>query len=395
MLDKRERGDLVEKTQPSRLEPPRPARTATEERRRAAPGKSRLARFGGYLGAAVAGSTVVLACVWVFAPAPESTVDVAFTTVTAAEGTVQSQLRLDVVSHWVNVPAAVNQAKGIVTGTDPAPTRPKQVGDVLYTVGLRPVVIAEGNVPAFRDLGEGDEGADVALVQAFLASKEFFAGEQNGKFGYDTKAAVQAWQKSLEITVDGRVHLGDIVFVDVLPSVITADPKVISRGMPLIGGEAALSLRSAKPEFSIGLSKKQRDQVKAGQVVDIEHDGGLWKAAIAEVMPDPDQNGDGSTATLKPTSGDSICANECASISATGPSSFRGKVTLQEPVAGIVLPSAALVTDKSGKTQVVREDGLIVEVEILGSANGQTVVKGIDAGQVIRAPGKPSTSADQ
>ncbi|WP_181034338.1 peptidoglycan-binding protein [Arthrobacter sp. GMC3] len=314
---------------------------------------------------------------------------------TAAEGTVQSQIRLDVHSNWVNVPAAANQAKGIVTGTDPTPSNAKDAGDILYTVDLRPVVIAEGKVPAFRDLSEGDEGADVALLQAFLRSNTFFAGDPDGKFGYGTRAAVQAWQKSLEVTTDGRVRLGDIVFVDVLPSVITADPKIISRGMPVIGGEAALSVRSVKPEFSIALSKKQIDQVKTGQIVDIEHDGGLWKAAIAEVTPDPEQNGNGAIATLKPSSGDSICESDCASIAASGPSSFRGKVTLQEPISGIILPSAALITNNTGKTQVIQDNGLAADVEILGSANGQTVVSGIDAGQVIRAPGKPATSTDQ
>lgn len=359
------------------------------------PRKSLISRFLKVLSIAIAGAAVALAGAWVFAPVPEAGSDLPFTTVTATEGTVQSQLRLDVSANWVDVPAAENQAQGVVTGTDQDPDRPKQVGDVLYSVGLRPVVVAQGAIPSFRDLAEGDEGADVALLQEFLASVSLFAGEQDGIFNANTTAAVKDWQKSLKIPADGQVRSGDIVYVDVLPAVITTDSTLIARGLTISGGELALRIRSAYPEFSIALSKKQRDIVQSDQLVEIGNDGESWKAVVSEIKPDPEQGSEGAIAALKPANGKSICADRCETINAEGPSSFRGTVQLQDPISGVLLPSAALVTNGAGQTQVIRDTGVVVDVEVLGSANGQAVISGIDVGSIVRVPGQPVNTKEK
>ncbi|WP_181034350.1 peptidoglycan-binding protein [Arthrobacter sp. GMC3] len=311
---------------------------------------------------------------------------------TAVEGVVQSQLRLDVSAIWVDVPTAENQSKGVVTGTDQNPERPKLSGDLLYSVNLRPVVVAQGNIPSFRSLSEGDEGADVALLQEFLASKGLFFGKQDGKFRSDSTAAVKLWQKSLGGPTDGQVLFGDIVYIDTLPAVITADPKLIAKGVTLSGGEMALRFRKPTPEFSIALSKKQRDSVQRGQNVEIENGGESWKAVVSEIGPGPEQSGDGAIATLKAASGESICAERCDVVGSQGHSSFRGVIKLMDSISGVILPSAALITNGAGQTQIVRDNGVVVDVKVLGSANGQTAISGLETGAIVRAPGQPKNT---
>ena len=54
---------------------------------------------------------------------------------------------------------------------------------------------AAGSVQGLRTLDAGDEGDDVLFLQMRLKSLSYFSGEENGKYGNDTKEAVLAFQK--------------------------------------------------------------------------------------------------------------------------------------------------------------------------------------------------------
>lgn len=70
-------------------------------------------------------------------------------------------------------------------------------GELLAEVNGRPVLVLQGDTPAFRELGPGVKGADVSELQAALSRLGFDPGEKDGSFGKSTEAAVEAWYKSL------------------------------------------------------------------------------------------------------------------------------------------------------------------------------------------------------
>jgi peptidoglycan hydrolase-like protein with peptidoglycan-binding domain len=67
-----------------------------------------------------------------------------------------------------------------------------RAGDVVLTVSGRPLLILPGAVPGYRDLKPGDEGGDVAQLQAALRQLGHYrSGDRRGYFGPATKTAVR------------------------------------------------------------------------------------------------------------------------------------------------------------------------------------------------------------
>lgn len=63
-------------------------------------------------------------------------------------------------------------------------------GSVLVEVSGRPVLLLKGPLPAYRDLGPGDDGPDVRQLQAALADLGLYAGDVSGLYGPATADAV-------------------------------------------------------------------------------------------------------------------------------------------------------------------------------------------------------------
>ena len=59
----------------------------------------------------------------------------------------------------------------------------------------RPMVAVEAARPFFRDLSEGDTGADVRWLQGILRRAGYLSFEPDGTFGSGTKAALESWQE--------------------------------------------------------------------------------------------------------------------------------------------------------------------------------------------------------
>ena len=108
----------------------------------------------------------------------------------------------------------------------------------MYRVGLRPTVLATGQVPAFRSLSAGAVGPDVSQLQSLLQTLGYLTSDSSGRFDSQTYSAVVAWQRDLEIEATGAVQPGDVIFVPVsLPARIEVDRSVVKVGAELAGGE--------------------------------------------------------------------------------------------------------------------------------------------------------------
>ena len=252
------------------------------------------------------------------------------------------------------------------------------------TVDLRPVVVAEGEVPAFRDLAVGATGADVSQVQRLLAERGYWSAPVDGRFGESMHWAVRAWQQDLGVTQDGLVRAADVVFVPGLPARL-APTESMRVGAVLAGGEPVVQVLPVHPSFTIALPDGQAQSVTPGMAVEIDSGGDEpWLAEIVEVRRSAEQ---GTMALLAGVDGDSICGNECELIPIHEETLLSTSIKVVPRVEGVSVPAAAVVTTAAGRTVVVLDDGSLRPVKVVASGSGVAIVAGLEVGDLVRTPG--------
>ncbi|MCM3659216.1 peptidoglycan-binding protein [Agromyces mediolanus] len=354
--------------------------TATER-----PAPRRAPRIIAALVLLVAGAGAGWAATAVFAPPDEVTAS-PYTYVEVVAGEVGSSVRLTTVAAWRQVPAGTNRAAGTVTSVELAAGDEVRAGSVLYSVELRPVVAAVGEVPAFRQIGRDAQGPDVRQLQQLLTDLGHYDGLVDGGFGPRTEAAVKAWQGSLELPADGVVQAGDLVFLPALPGRVTLDDKLVRPGASLSGGEQLVSMLPRQPEFTIPVSRAQAATMPIGTAVEIgAPDGGVWSAAIVAQEPSAEAD-DQVGLRLGTADGAPICADACATIPVLGDARLASTVVTQAATSGLVVPAAALRSSADGTVAVVDREGRGHPVTVVASARGMAVVDGVRAGLRVRVP---------
>lgn len=349
---------------------------------------SRRRRLLSWTGGVAAVALMLLAGGWavrtMLAPAPDVLEAPGYTLVTAVQGTVERSLQLNVSAQWSPESTIANQAAGTVTSVELDAGQEAEPGDVLYTVDLRPVVAAVGEVPAFRDLARGAEGADVAQLQRLLTSLGYYSGRADGRFGGGLYWAVRAWQRDLGLEQDGTVRQGDVVLVPELPARLALDTE-LEVGAALAGGEELVQLLPSAPRFTITLPEGQTRMVEPGMAVEIPRDdGGAWQAEIAEVRRGEEA---GTVAVLTSVGDDPVCGDACAQVPLQEETLLPSVIHVVPEQSGVTVPTAAVVTTADGQTAAVHESGELLPVSVVASASGTAVVEGVDAGQRVRVPG--------
>jgi Putative peptidoglycan binding domain len=305
-------------------------------------------------------------------------------TYTVDVGSVGRSLRFAAVAEWQFEDLARNASSGVVTSIGVDPGAVVSAGDILYTVDLRPVVVAEGVVPAFRDLSLRSAGDDVAQLQGLLGSLGFFEGEADGSFESGVRTAVRAWQKSLGIPDDGVVRLGDVVFVPQLPARVVLTDEVVV-GAPLAGGEVAVRVLLDDVRFWIPLAPEQRSLVPLSADVLVSHGEAVWEARITEAV---EEEGTGQlNLILEGSNGGPVCGDDCETeVSIRGQTSFPAEIVVVPETEGPLVPVAAIESLPDGSTVVTAVDGSHIPVVVVASSDGLAVVEGVDSGDVILLP---------
>jgi len=303
---------------------------------------------------------------------------------TVADGVVGRSLRLASVASWQFRDLVRNASSGVVTSVAIAPGDEVSTGDVLYSVDLRPVVVAQGATPMFRDLGLNAEGPDVEQVQELLAVLGFYDGEIDGDFGSGVRAAVRDWQAAHGLEEDGVVRRGDVVFVGSLPARVVFTEEVMV-GAPLAGGEVVVRELVGDPEFGIPLSPEQRSLVPLSADVFVTYDGGVWPGRIVEAVED-ELRGE-LRLILDAPDGGAVCGLDCAgAVPLLGESSFSTEIVVVPETEGPVVPVAGIVTSPDGSASVRMVGGEMTSVTVVAVADGLAVVEGVSAGDVILLP---------
>ena len=318
-------------------------------------------------------------------------VDVGPVTYVVDSGEVGRSLSFSAVAEWGLVPVGRNGAVGVVTAVEVDAGELVESGDVLYTVGLRPVVVAVGSVPMFRDLGRGVSGDDVVQLQGLLAGLGFYAGEQTGTLDAATESAVRVWQESLGLDDTGVVAAGDVVFVPVLPAPL-AFSEALEVGARLSGGEELVLRVPDVPVFRVPLSIDQRDLVPLSAPVRVRYPEGVWEGRIEQAVELPERGQ--LDLILAAVDGGAVCGDDCARwVSVTRPTDFGVEIVVIPRVEGPVVPVAAIISDPGNRTFVLTDAGEEVDIEVVASAGGIAVVDGVEVGTVIQIPFAGSDAA--
>lgn len=319
----------------------------------------------------------------VLTPAEDVLASTTFTTVEVVQGEVGSSINLNTAVEWTPIPVGSNRASGTVTTVNVAPGDEVNQGSVLYTVDLRPVVIAEGTIPSFRAMSNGTAGADVKQLQTMLATVGLYSGAQDGGFGYLTGRAVKAWQKKLGVPVDGVVQAGDVVFVPSLPTRVALDAEVIKRGAAVTGGEPVVKGLPPAPGFTVPVTDSQASLMPNGTRVEITSGSSKWEGYVVDHVSDPEK---GTKMILSGKDGSIICGDGCGTIPVLGQTLLLSKIVTVESVTGLVVPSAALLSAADGTVSVIDEEGHHHKVTVQTSARGMSVIDGVGPGLRVRVP---------
>lgn len=302
------------------------------------------------------------------------------------EQTIGQSIQFAAVAEWQIEPMVRAWGAGVVTSVDFASGDVVDAGDTLFTVDLKPVVVARGAVPAFRDLQVGDTGPDVTQLEVLLADLDFLAAEPDPMFDESTAAAVAAWKESLGVADEGVVRRGDVLFTQELPvRVVATDALAVGAG--LSEGVVVVNRLSTAPSIVVPLTLEQRNLVPLSGSVELTYPEGTWDAVIARAAESSEQGVDRLDLVLTAPDGGPACGNACAEwVPPSGRTSFEARIVVIPETTGPVVPSAAIVTDPGGGQVVRLADGREVPIEVVASTGGLAIVSGVEVGDVVQLP---------
>jgi peptidoglycan hydrolase-like protein with peptidoglycan-binding domain len=299
--------------------------------------------------------------------------------VEVVEETLGRVVKVGGEAEWPVVRSLKTRRGGIVTWVT------QQVsandGAVIATIDLRPVVVAEGEIPAFRDLGPGVKGQDVDQLQRFLVRLGITDFEPDGDYGSATVIAVKAWQLVLGAEETGTVALGDILWVPA--ATVSLRPAFgVEVDSVVASGDALFDQLGAQPVITLATSQDQANILPLDVPVRVLYGEWVWEGILGT-----GQHTDGGVnfPVVKP-GGEAVCGDECGVLPRAGVSAVEIEMIAVPSTTGPAVPLAALVTGADGTTTVELDDGTIVTVDVLATADGLAVVSGLDVGDTVRLP---------
>ncbi len=331
------------------------------------------------------------------------------------------------------LPAGADAVRSVVTGKAASVGSTVRSGDVLTEVNTRPVFLVTSPFDFFRDMGFGDEGADVRVLQEALVSGGYLA-RADGEYGAQTARAVTSWYRDAgyeaptrqrpdsdvstgtgatssdsagssdssdpsgssdssgsddggtsvplpEPVFDAFVPIGEVLAVPILPATIITGPAVGAH----VGEEDT--------DVTLGTD----DLIVRAEVVATDAEG-LAPGDAVTVLSGSDQ-ADGILASIEAQPADddgnpqrSILIVSFDAVPAVLASERGETVTIQVQdavVAGefLIVPTAAVVGRGEGRGVVVKrqDDGSLAEVLVTveGSLRGMTAVAPDEADALV------------
>lgn len=199
--------------------------------------------------------------------------------------------------------AAPLDATGVVTQSHKDGTIIES-GEPLIWLDTKPVVLATGDVPVYREMFYGRDakrklqsGDDITQLQEFLLDQGFTDKDRltaDGEFGPNTQRAVKAWQKASGLAETGRIDRTQLVFHS-HPVRVDNEPRVGAHFAELLINNEAQTLTASFDERS-------RSFLPVGGSVDLEFgDGEAITGTVEKVESSVQADGTrGLSATISP-----------------------------------------------------------------------------------------------
>src|ERR671937_1778386 len=182
---------------------------------------------------------------------------------TVERRSLSSQTQVDGTLGYAGDYGVVNQRSGTITWL-PTIGRVVRQGQTLFEVDGSPVVLLYGSVPLYRDLRQGESGADVRQLNAALVALGYDSDAELSPtsyyFGWRTKVAVEKLQGDLGVNKTGMLTRGTVVF---LPRAVRVTAVTATLGMGA-GPGAILKASSTRHEITVKLDVAQQTEVKVG-----------------------------------------------------------------------------------------------------------------------------------
>ncbi len=302
------------------------------------------------------------------------------------EGTVGRTLNLPLTASWPVLDTIVGQSGGVITELV-ARAGYVESGDVLMLVDERPVVVLEGDIPAFRSLEFGTTGRDVAALNAYLNRAGYATGVSSDEYNSQTRDAVAAWQADLGLASTGVVELGDIVYLS--PSALAAPVRWaagISTGASLTPGAPLLELLGSQPDLTIEFGAGSAPpELVPGLIAQATFESGdSRRLSVKRMQFDIGRR----WADLGTADGSALCVHDdCLNlVPIDRTATVAAQFVLVPETAGPLVPAAAVRTDAGGQAFVEMADGQRRNVRIVVASGGSAIVDGVDIGESIVLP---------
>lgn len=259
------------------------------------------------------------------------------------------------------------------------------VGQAIYEVDGKPVVAMRGDRPFWRDLGYGvEDGPDVRQLEQALAALGF--GDDmtvDDEFTRVTEANVKAWQKSLGVTKDGVVKLGDVVAITAAS--VRVESVTAKLGDP--AGTSPLTYTSTTLRVVAKLTDAQaREILPATEVTVILPDGTEAPATVTAVDPGGEPTGKEGETTPATAN---VEFDDPAVAEGIGLRAVKVVFATSEVKDALVVPVTALIatTDGGYAVDVLRKGGKVervaVEVGLIADTKVQVVGGDLVAGDAV------------
>jgi peptidoglycan hydrolase-like protein with peptidoglycan-binding domain len=259
-------------------------------------------------------------------------------------------------------------------------------GQPVYRVDDKPVTLMYGEMPAYRPLAEGIEGADVRQLEENLSALGYTGFTIDDEFSSATADAVRDWQEDQGLDETGVVELGRVVFA---PGEIRADTVDVGAGQPASPGLKVLTWTGTAKAVTVELDPADQRLAAEGAAVQITLPDGKKTAGrvtdVSTVIQPASQGEEASTVIEVEIAFDdqqAAASYSLASVDVTFTAEKRENV-LTVPVAALVALSEGgfgiEVVEGTTTRYVPVETGLFADgrVEISGAGVTDGLVVGM------------------
>ena len=274
-------------------------------------------------------------------------------------------------------------AEGTLTGL-PEVGDVIEAGDVVAEVDGRPIIALSGPTPLWRSLGAGvDDGTDVLHVEYVLAALGYAEEHDltvDEEWTSATTEAVEDFQADHGQDDDGRIDLGEVVFID---GPVRVDAVAGTLGQR--ASEAGIEVTSPERSVHVDLAVDDADLLAVGDAVEVElPTGEVLAATVATIGAAEVDEADGSS-TLPVT----LTVAGADNVADRSPVDVLVEIEAAEDV--LAVPVEALLALAEGGYAVERAsaDGTteLVAVEVGVFADGMVEVVGdLEPGDQVVVP---------